>query len=131
MAALFVRKVGAPDGPFSLVVGNITVVINDGAPIYSTNSAEVARALDANPYVGRYGIVSVYNPDDVPAGLEPDAGFGRVLLWSDSTENYEPASLRSDTSRPREFIGPVDPADIGSITGPVFGDRWTPTEASE
>lgn len=56
-------------------------------------------------------------------------GNARVLLWDAGTSDYLPASYRTDTSQPREFVGPTDPSTLDSITGPVFGDRWTPTAA--
>lgn len=52
-------------------------------------------------------------------------GVGCVLTW-DGSSNYIPASLRTDTSRPREFRGPTDPATIGTITLADY-DTWVPT----
>lgn len=51
----------------------------------------------------------------------------RVLLWDATAGEYLPEELQTDTSFPREFVGPVDPSTIPAITGPVYGDRWTPT----
>jgi hypothetical protein len=63
-------------------------------------------------------------------GPASDAGTGnaRVLLWDSVAGAYGPAAYLSDTSTPREFVGPVDPATLPAVAGPVFGDRWTPTE---
>jgi hypothetical protein len=55
------------------------------------------------------------------------AGNGRVLLWDTVTAAYKPTAWLADTSRPREFVGPTDPETILAVSGPVFGDRWTPT----
>jgi hypothetical protein len=52
----------------------------------------------------------------------------RVLLWNTATQLYEPTSWRLDTTQPREFVGPTDPESDASVNGPVFGDRWTPTQ---
>jgi hypothetical protein len=58
------------------------------------------------------------------------ASNSRILVWDADAETYEPSAWWDDTTQPREFVGPTDPAVIGAITGPVFGDRWTPTEAT-
>jgi hypothetical protein len=60
-----------------------------------------------------------------PAGASSN---DRVLIWDTVTSNYIPSNWRSDTSQPREFVGPTDPSTINGITL-VFGDRWTPTAA--
>jgi hypothetical protein len=56
---------------------------------------------------------------------------GRVLLWDVEADAYDHPEWWGDTSQPREFVGPqiANPANIAEIAGPVFGDRWTPTEA--
>lgn len=53
-------------------------------------------------------------------------GNARVLVWDGTS--YEPALWRSDTSVPREFVGPTNPAEIVTVTL-TFADRWTPTES--
>lgn len=58
------------------------------------------------------------------------SGNGRVLKWDADAEAYDHSAWHQDTTEPREFVGPTNPATIGTITGPVFGDRWTPTEAT-
>lgn len=63
-----------------------------------------------------------------PAGAAGASSNDRVMLWDSTTSNYLPAIWRTDTTNPREFIGPTDPSTIGSITL-AFGDRWTPTAA--
>jgi hypothetical protein len=66
-----------------------------------------------------------------PTGAQGAAGTSsndRVMLWDAATSNYLPAIWRTDTTNPREFVGPTDPSTIGSITL-TFGDRWTPTAA--
>lgn len=85
-----------------------------------TPSAAPTSALGVRFHVMQDGVWSEL------AGL--GVGNARVLLWDAGASNYTPASYRTDTSQPREFVGPVDPDTIGSIAGPVFGDRWTPTE---
>jgi hypothetical protein len=63
------------------------------------------------------------------AAVQQNAGFGRTVVWDVDANAYPPRWL-NDTSQPREFVGPVDPETIGTITGPVLGDRWTPTAAA-
>jgi len=61
------------------------------------------------------------------SGSEP-IGNARVLTWNEAEGTYEPAAFLSDTSRPREFVGPTDPFSLSEVSGPAYGDRWTPTE---
>ena len=54
-------------------------------------------------------------------------GNDRVLKWNATSAAYDHPEWHTDTTYPREFVGPVDPATVGTISGPVFADRWTPT----
>lgn len=56
-------------------------------------------------------------------GVADYAGLCYTLKW-DGTSNYVPASLRTVTERPRVFIGPTDPATIGSITLASYDVWW-------
>lgn len=66
--------------------------------------------------------------DIVSSATAQSSANSRVLLWDAGAGDYVPAAYRADTSQPREFIGPVDPSTLDSVTGPVFGDEWTPSE---
>jgi len=61
------------------------------------------------------------------SGSEP-IGNARVLTWNEDAGTYEPSAFLTDTSRPREFVGPTDPFSLSEVSGPAYGDRWTPTE---
>jgi hypothetical protein len=60
-------------------------------------------------------------------GAAGGVGNARVLTWDTGLEAYEPVEWLQDVSVPREFVGPVDPTTVGTITL-AYGDRWTPTE---
>jgi hypothetical protein len=53
-------------------------------------------------------------------------GNARVVLWDAAAHAYIPSVFLTDTSLPREFIGPTDPSTIPGLTL-AEGDRWTPT----
>ena len=46
---------------------------------------------------------------------------GKVLLWNGTT--YVPTALHTDTSHPREFRGPANPASIAGIALADY-DTW-------
>jgi hypothetical protein len=70
--------------------------------------------------------LGAFVPGSVGSGGGGGGGNTNTLLWDDATSNYVPAELRTDTSLPRNFNGPVDPGTIPSIVGPVRGDIWNP-----
>lgn len=57
-----------------------------------------------------------------PLGLswQATALFGNVLSWDGAA--YVPAPLRTDTSKPRIFVGPVDPAEADGVV--LSSDDW-------
>jgi hypothetical protein len=130
MAYLYVSNVDTLDRftQFKIRMDDGTSQTIEKGHVYDLTATELARAsryvvlvdsslVPADPGSGGGG--------SVPAG----GGNARVLLWDTGSSNYIPSAYRTDISMPREFVGPVDPDTIGTITGPVFGDRWTPTQA--
>lgn len=91
------------------------------------NNPDASTPVDAASLIDLEARLANYT-DTMTAGGGGEGGNARVLLWDTNTSDYIPAPYRTDTSLPREFVGPTDPNTLNSITGPVFGDRWTPTE---
>lgn len=97
----------------------------DALPATGNQPGDVRLAFDSGVLYRWSG--SAWGP--ISGGSGDGSGNARVLVWDGDVDNYTPGELRTDISLPREFVGPVDPFTIPSIDGPVFGDRWTPTEA--
>jgi hypothetical protein len=91
-----------------------------------------AGATDSTPTViVRLPVVGTPNDGDVPVWssqlgafvMSSSAGI-RELTWDEGLDDYVPAELRNDVSRPRIFIGPTDPSTLSSIAGPAVDDLW-------
>lgn len=84
---------------------------------YSTKGAMLVAAGDGQPSVlepGPDGSVPIYDSSE-STGMRTElvSLFGNMLFWTGST--YEPAPLRSDTSKPRLFVGPTDPETVDGV----------------
>ncbi|MBF9135299.1 hypothetical protein I0C86_41345 [Plantactinospora sp. S1510] len=103
----------------------------------------LATKVDLSDYTG-HGVILAGADEGVPGELEAGADgtslvadaseplglrwqttalFGNVLSWTGT--DYVPTPLKTDTSKPRIFVGPVDPA---VATGVVLNtDDWFDT----
>lgn len=109
--------------PYTPTIGGVL------APQEVADIGLYAQELDAIA-IGRLTVMDPgWTPPDVPPS-PPVVGGGsndRLLLWDAAEGTYAPADYLVDTSLPREFRGPVDPASLPEVLGPVFGDLWRPT----
>lgn len=96
----------APSSQLSLSAwtqkGDILVASGAGAPtVVNVGSDGQILAADSTEVSGVHWIT-------------PSANNGNELAWDGS--DYVPTSLKTDTSKPRTFKGPVNPATVPGVT---------------
>lgn len=116
---VYANAVGEDDAPVSAVVTGGTATFTGLRELHEY----VAHATIGTPDIDGAGITRVQTSFKTSGG----SSASRVLLYDEAAETYLPAEYQTDTSQPREFVGPVDPDTIEGITL-AYGDRWTPTE---
>jgi len=126
--------VAAGGGPRALILAHeqpSTDVVNDPAKLdrslYSRRGVLLAASAADGPVPVDPGLDgSVLTADSAAAAgvrWASSALAGSILAWTGN--DYAPAALKTDTSRPRLFVGPVDPA---TVTGVVMSTRdWHDT----
>lgn len=134
MSVIYVKKNGAPSGPISITAAGQSFTIDDSSRLSITvDEADVALALDQNPYVQRKGSGQEYvapasSSDSTLIQVQPGTpSIGDVLTYTSQGYVFETPTGGGGTGSSTVILTTQSDADP-SATDYDDGTLWVKTD---